>query len=83
MDLVNYNIKELNMFSSARHISQLILIVFLVFITIVSGSLWRYFFILPFSAFMIYLTDVMFLGQDEFMYEPNYNTWVEKNTEDY
>lgn len=71
------------MFSSARHISQLTLLVVLIFITIVSGSLWRYFFILPFTAFMVYLTDVMFLGDGEFMYEPNYQAWTEQNTEDY
>jgi hypothetical protein len=61
----------------------LTLLVVLIFITIVSGSLWRYFFILPFTAFMIYLLDVMFLGHNEFMYEPNYAAWTEENTEDY
>ena len=57
------------------------LIFVLIFITIVSGELWRYFIVLPIFAFMMYLVDLMFLGADEFLYEPNYAAWEEKVTD--
>jgi len=55
----------------------------LIAITILSGEYWRYYFILPMTAFIAYLTDVMFFGYNDFMYEPNYAAWAEANTADY
>ena len=66
-----------------RHISELVVLIFLIAITILSGQYWTYFFILPMTAFIIYLIDVMFYGLNEFMYEPNYRNWCEANDEVY
>jgi uncharacterized membrane protein len=71
------------MFKSARHQAQLMLLFVLIAITILSGQYWKYYFILPLSAFMLYLSDIMFMGYNEFMFEPNYQAWAEANTEDY
>ena len=72
------------MFSSYRHQAQLLLLFVLIAITIFSGEYWKYYFVLPLTAGMVYLLDVMFFGyNDLFMYEPNYAAWTEANTEDY
>ena len=72
------------MFTKYRHQAQLMLLFILIAITIFSGEYWKYYFILPLSAFFVYLTDVMFFGyNDLFMYEPNYAAWAELNTDDF
>ena len=70
------------MFES-RHYTYLYLLVILIFITIVSGPLWKAWFIAPFVVFMIMLSDMMFLSRNMFMYEPNYNFWKEANEVEY
>ena len=67
------------MFSSSRHISELIVLIVLIAVTILSGQYWQYFTILPITAFIFYLIDVMFYGYNDFMYEPNYRAWCDAN----
>ena len=71
------------MFSSYRHQALLWLIAITLFITIVSGPIWKYWSLLPFTLFVLYLCDVMFTGYNAFMFEPNYNYWKEANEVEY
>jgi hypothetical protein len=50
---------------------------------ILAGPLWKYWSLLPFTIFVLWLCDVMFTGRNAFMFEPNYNYWKEANEEEY
>ena len=71
------------MFSAYRHQALLWAVAITFAITIVSGPLWRYWFLLPFTLFVWWLCDAMFTGYNAFLFEPNYNYWKEANEQDY
>ena len=71
------------MYSSYRHKSLLWLLAISIFVMIFSGPLWKFWFLLPFTIFVLWLCDVMFTGRNAFMFEPNYNYWKEANEEEY
>jgi hypothetical protein len=50
---------------------------------ILSGPLWRFWSIVPFSLSVFWMCDVMFTARNSFMFEPNYNYWREANDEEY
>ena len=63
----------------SRHYTMMYLLVILIAITILSGPLWKAWFIAPFTVFMLLLADMLFMTRNMFMYEPNYNFWQEAN----
>ena len=67
----------------SRHYSYLYLLVILIAITILSGPLWKAWFVLDITVFFMWLADVLFLTRNMFMYEPNYNFWKEANEVEY
>jgi len=67
----------------ARHKAQIYLFIVLVFITIASGEYWKQWFVLPFSVFFLYIVDLMFFNEADYMYEPNYYNWKDANEVDY
>ena len=71
------------MYSSYRHQAMLWLIAITLAIMILSGPLWKYWSILPFSLTVLWMCDAMFMGRNSFMMEPNYNYWREANEVDY
>jgi hypothetical protein len=71
------------MFSDYRHKALLWLLAITIAITIISGPLWKYWFIVPFTVFVIWVCDAMFSPRNAFMFEPNYNYWKEANEEEY
>lgn len=71
------------MFTAYRH-KALLWAFFITFaIMIVSGPLWRMWFIVPFTFFVWWLVDAMFTVRNDFMFEPNYNYWREANDVEY
>ena len=58
---------------------------FLIFsaITILSGPLWVFWFIVPLTFFMWLIIDMMFFSRNMFVYEPNYQFWKEANEVEY
>lgn len=71
------------MYSSYRHQVLLWLIFITLAIMIISGPLWKFWSIVPFSLTIWWLCDVMFTGRNSFMFEPHYNYWREQNEEEY
>lgn len=71
------------MYTAYRHKALLWLFFITLAIMIVSGPLWRYWFIVPFLVFIVWMCDAMFTTRNDFMYEPNYNYWREANDVEY
>lgn len=60
------------MYYESRHKFELYLLVVSIAVTILAGEYWKFFFIWPTTVFMIYISDVLFLSHNMFMYEPNF-----------
>jgi hypothetical protein len=71
------------MYTAYRHQALLWLLAISILVMILAGPLWKFWFILPFTIFIMWLCDVMFTGRNAFMFEPNYNYWKEANEEEY
>jgi len=71
------------MYSEPRQKFLLYLLFIAIFITVLAGQYWKFWFILPFSIFVWWLCDAMFFTRNMFMYEPNYHYWKEANEEDF
>ena len=67
-----------------RHKIELSLLIFFTIVMILAGvDYWKYWAVLVYSIFFLYISDVMFLSHKMFMYEPNLHYWAEANSEDY
>lgn len=71
------------MYSETRHKFLLWFLAIFIVITIISGPLWKFWSLVPFTIFIWWLCDVMFTTRNGFMFEPNYNYWKEANEEEY
>ena len=59
------------------------LLLIFIAITILSGPLWKFWFIVPMTIFFWLIIDMMFFSRNMFMYEPNLQFWKEANEVDY
>lgn len=69
-------------YSSSQHTLFWLFIITSV-LTLLSGPIWKFFFIIPFTFLMWLLVDLMFFTANMFMYEPNLFYWKEANEVDY
>jgi hypothetical protein len=69
-------------YSYSQHTLFWLVIIFSI-ITLLSGPIWKYWFIIPFSLFNWLLIDLMFFTENMFMFEPNLFFWQEANTVEY
>ena len=66
-----------------RHKVLFWLFIIFTVVTILSGPVWIFWFIVPLSLFMWLIIDLMFFTRNMFVYEPNYQFWKEVNEEEY
>ncbi len=72
------------MFYKARHQFQLFLVAFLIFVTCCAPVAYYLMFLtVTFCFLCLYIVDLMFLGENTFTYEPDYNNWKMMNDPEY
>ncbi|CDW89179.1 UNKNOWN [Stylonychia lemnae] len=71
-------------YKTAQQKILIFLIIATTFITFIAGqNLWKMWAVLPFSLFFVYLVDLLFMNDGDYMYEPNYINWKDVNEPDY
>ena len=63
------------MFSKCRHTFQFILFLILVFIAFSTASYWIQWTFIAATALVLLIIDIIFLNEDDFVYDPSYNHW--------
>jgi hypothetical protein len=61
--------------SESRHNFMILLIVFFIFIAVVSVSLWKQFTLFAFLTGILLLIDIIFLNESEYSNSPSYDHW--------
>ena len=72
------------MYEKTRHKVQISLIILTLFIAYFAGDpiLWKMWSLAPTFLIFLYITDLMFLNENGYLYEPDYYNWKDINEPD-